>query len=101
MFAISPVTRVVVCLLILRSLSSMLRGLKAVSSSRRRRGWKAVSANMSREWKKDDSGDEEEEEEEGEEEEGECFSVDSLENGKGGGRKFNGNKIKISTVLDG
>ena len=86
-----------VCLLILRSLSSMLRGLKAASSSRRRRGWKT---NMSREWKKGDNEDEEEEEEdneEDEEEKGECFSVDSLESGKG--RKFT-SKIKISTVPD-
>ena len=60
---------------------------------------------MRREWKKGDSGDEEEEEEddedeeeENEEEKGECFSVDSLESGKG--RKFNTSKIKISTVSD-
>ena len=51
-------------------------------------------------WKKDDNGDNEEEEEEEEEGEGECFSVDSLESGKSGGRKFNSNKIKISTVSD-
>lgn len=58
---------------------------------------------MSREWKKGDNEDEEEEEEDNEEEEdeeekGECFSVDSLESGKG--RKFNTSKIKISTVSD-
>ena len=58
---------------------------------------------MRREWKKGDNGDEEEEEEDNEEEEdeeekGECFSVDSLESGKG--RKFNTSKIKISTVSD-
>ena len=58
---------------------------------------------MRREWKKGDDGDEEEEEEDNEEEEdeeekGECFSVDSLESGKG--RKFNTSKIKISTVSD-
>ena len=55
---------------------------------------------MSREWKKGDNEDEEEEEEdneEDEEEKGECFSVDSLESGKG--RKFT-SKIKISTVPD-
>ena len=59
-------------------------------------------ASMRREGKKDDNGDNEEEEEEEEEEvgEGECFSVDSLESGKSGGRKFNSNKIKISTVSD-
>ena len=79
----------------------MLKGVKAASSSRRRHGWKSVSANVRREWKKGDSGDEEEEEEdneEDEEEKGECFSVDSLESGKG--RKFNTSKIKISTVSD-
>ena len=92
---ISPLTRVVVCLLILRSLSSMLRGVKAASSSRRRLSrWKPDSANMKRKWKKDESGEEEEEEE------GECFSVDSLESGKGGGTKFKTNTIKISTVSD-
>ena len=48
---------------------------------------------------KDDYNEvEDEEEEEVEEgEEGECFSVDSLENGKPG-RVFNSKKIKISTV---
>ena len=55
---------------------------------------------MRREWKKGDEEEEEEdnEEEEDEEEKGECFSVDSLESGKG--RKFNTSKIKISTVSD-
>ena len=78
----------------------MLRGVKKASSSSRRRrglGWKAVSENMKRrEWKNEEDSEGEEEEEEGE-----CFSVDSLENGRIGGTKFNTNKIKIATVLEG
>ena len=48
-----------------------------------------------------DEVEDEEEEEVEEGEEGECFSVDSLENGKGRGTKFNTNNIRISTVSDG
>ena len=59
-------------------------------------GWRAKSANVRQEWKKDES-----EEEEEKEEEGECFSVDSLENGKGRGTKFDTNDIRISTVSNG
>ena len=58
-------------------------------------GWKTTSAKMRQEWKNDESEKEEDEEE------GECFSVDSLESGKGGGTKFNTNKIKITTASDG
>ena len=51
-----------------------------------------------REWTKDEN---EEDGEEEEEEEGECFSVDSLENGKVGRTKFNNTKFNIYTVSDG
>ena len=81
------------CLLILRSLSAMLRGLrKATKFPRRPRKAEFMRGN----WNvKEDYDEVEDEEEEGEE--GECFSVDSLENGKPG-RVFNSKKIKISTV---
>ena len=81
------------CLLILRSISAMLRGLKkAAKCPRRPRKAEFMRGN----WNvKEDYDEVEDEEEEGEE--GECFSVDSLENGKPG-RVFNSKKIKISTV---
>ena len=81
------------CLLILRSLSAMLRGLKkATKFPRRPRKAEFMRGN----WNvKEDYDEVEDEEEEGEE--GECFSVDSLENGKPAS-VFNSKKIKISTV---
>ena len=85
------------CLLILRSLSAMLRGLKrATICPRRPRMAESMRENWNMKEDYDEVEDEEEEEvEEGEE--GECFSVDSLENGKPGS-VFNSKKIKISTV---
>ena len=85
------------CLLILRSLSAMLRGLKrATICPRRPRKAEFMRENWNMKEDHDEVEDEEEEEvEEGEE--GECFSVDSLENGKPG-RVFNSKKIKLSTV---
>ena len=85
------------CLLILRSLSAMLMGLKkATKFPRRPRKAEFMRGNWNMKEDYDEVEDEEEEEvEEGEE--GECFSVDSLENGKPG-RVFNSKKIKISTV---
>ena len=85
------------CLLILRSISAMLRGLKRATICPRRPR-KAESMREYWNMKEDYDEVEDEEEEEVEEgEEGECFSVDSLENGKPG-RVFNSKKIKISTV---
>ena len=86
--------RVVVCLLILRSLSAMLRGLKKATKFPKR---PRKSECMRGDWNMKDDYDEAEDEDEEEGEEGECFSVDSLENGKPG-RVFNSKKIKISTV---
>ena len=94
------ILRVLVCLLILRSLSSMLRGLKIVSS-RQGRGWKTGEEPRSstrRKWKKCRAGTDSDNEEE--DEEGECFSIDSLENGKGRGGNFDTRMIKISTVCN-